>query len=529
MKSTFKYFSILVVTIISTYSQMPQAQEYPGGSYQKSCSQISVKDNQLSANCRTLNGSMNSTVLHDLQFCLNSITQDGDIGNIDGSLICLADLPKKDPSLTFPQSETTINQWVYSNDLSNAHKHAWGIWAGLTSYVGKVDSTWVRAFETWNTTSNMLYQIESAPKFGLKQSIRPAKGLSLDLMLPNQFKNKKGGNKLKISAPEDGDTNIFVSVAYNPPAARHAINNKLFLQSTLNRFLKEGYTEIPNFPVNAITIKPVYKVIPKNVANGIYKFPGWPGTPVVARAFPEKDWNSCVYIDIKKTGKGGSSIDKGCKGRSSKNTFHLNNFIHQKINEKDANFLSKQLSIKVSGGDYAILVGMHVTTRETKRWTWQTFWWSANPKAPYLPSSKEIANSRPLNSLDEAAKHYAMSVAYQMVSPAQPITNGVSVGSSVIGYNPHLEAGFDRDTFQINKGINGKAVNQYGVQTNCMTCHNLALYNPKTDYKVSNGVNREKPYGTDYYMSISDKTFDGSLKLDFAWSILGSLKLDDPQ
>lgn len=532
MKNIQKYFLILSVFITSTYAQISQAEVYPVGSYKKSCVNISVQNDKLSASCRTLNGVMNNTMLNGLGVCLNSINQYGDIGNIDGNLICLPDLPKVDPLLTFPQSETTINKWVYSNDLPSAYKHAWGIWAGLTSYVGNVSGTSVRAFETWNTISNILYQIESMPTTGLTRLPSPAKHMQLDLMLPNQFKNKKGINGklirgLKSSTPEDGDTNIFVSVAYNPPAAQHAITNKLFLQSTLNKYLEEGYTEIPNFPSNAITIKPVYKVIPKNVANGVYKFPGWPGTPKLAKTFPEKDWNSCVYVDIEGTGGGGTSVDHGCKGQSKDNTFYLRNFIHQKINKEDAKFLSTQLNIKISEGDYAILVGMHVTTRETKRWTWQTFWWSANPHSPYLPSSTEIANSRSLQSLDKAAQHYAMSVAYQMVSPAQPITNGKNSGSSVIGYNPHLEAGFDPSVFQIIRKINGDIANRYGVQTNCMTCHNLALYNPKKDYKVNHGSNREKPYGTDYYMSITDKTFDNSLKLDFAWSILGGLKLDD--
>ena len=171
---------------------------------------------------------------------------------------------------------------------------------------------------------------------------------------------------------------------------------------------------------------------------------------------------------------------------------------------------------------------MHVTSRETKRWTWQTFWWSASPDQPKLPSNADIAARRPTQFLDEATKHYAMSVAYQMLAKAQPIIGGESVGESVIGFNPHLEAGFDPGTFQIIRPINGSERNEYGVQTNCMTCHNLALYNPRTDYRIDQGANREKPYGTDYYMSIDDETFDGTLKLDFAWSILGTLKLDAP-
>ena len=42
-------------------------------------------------------------------------------------------------------------------------------------------------------------------------------------------------------------------------------------------------------------------------------------------------------------------------------------------------------------GDVAILVAMHVSTRETARWTWQTFWWTPTPENPHAPSSPNIA------------------------------------------------------------------------------------------------------------------------------------------
>lgn len=524
------------MAITFTYSQVSQAEMVPVGSYQKSCVDIKVKNDKLKARCTTLNGSVKKAKLKNLSACLNSISQNGDIGNIDGSLICLPDLPIVDPNFTFPKSETQINAWIYGNDLSNVYKHGWGVWDGLTSHVGNVDGVPVRAFETWNTPTNILSQIGNLPKnmsmLSSSQPLHPAK-LKLELKPPKRFNKRrfKSVKKSKAKGINDGDTSIAVSVAFNPPGARHLITNKLLLQSTLNKYLKEGYTEIPNYPLNTIVVKPVYKVITsKNTTNGIYTFPGWPGTPSPAKTFGESVWGSCVYVDIKGTGKGGNSIDKGCKGQSKENTFYLNNFIHQQINKEDAQYLTDQLGLnelgKVEAGDYAILVGMHVTTREIKRWTWQTFWWSANPNKPYLPSSTDIASYRP-KTMGKAPRHYAMSVAYEMVSPAQPIIGGENSGSPVIGYNPHLEAGFDPATFQIIRAINGSngpIVHEYGVQTNCMTCHNLAMYNPSKNYKVDS---TEDPYATDFYMSITDEVFNNSLKLDFSWAILGSLKLDD--
>lgn len=509
---------------ILSIPQMLWAENLPPGSYQLSCNSITVNNNKLTADCETLSGSTQKSTLSDLSNCLMSINNNGDIGNIDGNLVCISDLPKIVSGFNFPEAETTLNQWIYNNNTEAIYQHAWGIWAGLTQTIATIDGQAVRAFETWNTLDNIKFQTGAA--YAKQNKSR------LNLSRPNQFRNAKTIKPIthpKKQKSNDGDTNIFVSVAYNPPAAKHTISNKLLLQSTLNTYLEQGYTQIPDFPNNAITIKPVYKLVPKNSPKGIYTFPGWPGTPNPAKTYPEQDWNACVYINInEKTPKaGGNSIDKGCKNRNDNNTFYLSNFIHQQITAQDANYLSTQLSIPVSTGDYAILVGIHVTTRETKRWAWQSFWWSVNPKDPYSPSSKAIAAKQPSEALDAAAQHYAMTVAYSMVNPAQPITGGQNIGHPVIAYNPHLEAGFDPATFQIIRPINGTLKNQYGVQTNCMTCHSLALYDPSVDY--NNSDNREKPYAPDFYISLNDNVYTGKLQLDFAWSILGALELDAPK
>ncbi len=496
----------------------------PPGSYQLTCADATLNDDDvLTATCQKISGSFQATSLSDVEACLASIVNRGDIGNVDGNLICIPDLPATNAGIEFPEAETTINRWIYQDEEEEIYDHGWGIWAGLTQFVGEVDATPVRAFETWATPDNMIFRIEN----GQKAQQKAAPQRRLDLMHPRQLTNRAA---VTAKATGDGDTNIFVSVAYNPPAADHAISNKLFLQSTLNTYLANGYTDIPDFPNNSITIKPVYKVIPANVPDGIYTMPGWPGTPVPAKTFPESSWNACVYVDINGSGTGGSSIDVGCGNRNADNTFYLNNFIHNTVSAADASYLSEQLGVTISAGDFAILVGMHVTSREILRWTWQTYWWSADPSAPETPSSSTIAAARPLPALDEAAAHYGMATAYQMVAPAQPVNGGQNIGASVIGYNPHLEAGFDPATFQVFRTINAgdpghEITNRYGVETNCMTCHGFAFYDPTVDY--SNGGNREKPYAPDFYLARDDSLLTGKLQLDFAWSILGSLVLDD--
>jgi hypothetical protein len=527
--------------VASATAATPSSSQAPPGSYRLSCYNATVDGDALTAQCQTLAGSYRQATLTPLDQCENAVLKGGDIANADGNLVCVPDLPQVVSGEPFPQSETTINGWVYGNDTSALYAHSWAIWAGLTDFTGSVNGVPVRAYETWATPNNMIYRIQSGIGFDAvrgntllkRQQLLHPRG-RFELSLPNQFRNLKP--KLRAAkAVSDGDTNIFVAVAYNPAAAQHAIINKLFLQSTLNGYLRQGYTQMPVFPNSAITIKPVYKIILKNesspyVKNGVYTMPGWPGTPSPAVTYPEQDWNACVYIDLAGPGPSGSSIDQGCKGQTAASTFQLSDFISHTITAAEAPGIAGQTGLNVSAGDIAILVGMHVTTRETTRWAWQTFWWSANPGQPYTPSSGTIAAARP-GVLDAAASHYAMAVAYQMVAPAQPIIGGKSVGTSVIAYNPHLEAGFDPATFQAKGSIddNGTIItNEYGVQTNCMSCHGQAQYQSTPGYyKLDGGANRENPYAADYYFSLDDPSFNGKLQLDFAWSILGSLVLDD--
>jgi len=423
------------------------------------------------------------------------------------------------PGFNFPEPELTLDNWVFSGNNQEIYLHAWGIWTALTMESGvTILGEPLRAFETWLTPAEMLQAMDGV-------TIEPMKRRH-KLERPRQFRNK--AKKIEKTAVTGPDTNIFVSVAYNPAASNHAIMNKLFWGSTLTALLKYGYKDIPNFPVSAVTIKPVFKVIQQsNLQEGLYSFPVWPGTPEPAKAFDEPDWNTCVYVDIKNNGQGNGSIDMGCSGPTPETTYNLTDFIYNTITAEDAAYLSSQLGLQnVAAGDYVILVGMHVTSREMKRWAWQTFWWSANPDAPFAPSSLAIAAARPTQ-LTGPARHYAMAAAYQMIVPAQPLDGGVNVGEPLYAFNPYLEAGFDTSVFQVIRPIEtsqGPVTNDYGVQTNCMSCHGLAQFNP-TPGHYDDSSNRQKPYGADFYLPLHDGLFQGMLKVDFAWSIIGAMDL----
>lgn len=502
------------------------------GSYSLSCEGSSVTDDALTATCRRVNGVMNETTLFNLSDCLNSLGTNGDIGNIDGNLFCVPPLPLVD-GFEFPKSQETIYGWVSADDSTEIINHGWGIWEGLTQIVGNIETQPIRAFETWLKPADMIYRIQTGGTENLTDEAL-TDAMALGLRTPHQFFHaaKRAGAEPSPAAQAQIDTNIFETVSYNPAAAKHAIDNKLFLESTLNGYLDAGLTSIPSFPNDAITIKPVYKVITttNTDANGIFTMAGWPGTPEPAKTFPETAWGACVYIDVNATNSSGNAIDTGCANRNATNTFALSDFIYDTLTEADADFINRNFTGGTASasnaqiGDTVILVGMHVTTRETERWTWQSYFWSANADAPFLPSSPDIAALRP-DTLSAEASHYAMTIGYQMVAPGQPSRGGESVGTSVIAYNPHLEAGFSPDTFGLKRpivGEDGPVTNQFGVQTNCMSCHVMATYRPTS----SSDEAETRPYIADFYVSLDDPEFQEFLQLDFAWSVQGSLVKD---
>lgn len=464
-------------------------------------------------------------------------------------------VPLPDPGIkgySFPEDKEKLMTWINTGKSDAIHLHGWGLWTSLTAPSGQNEFglSNVPVYLTWLTPAEIaaLPRLKATEK-GVKT---PAKRTFL-LEKPRQLTHKIGASaklltEIKSSAASSStaatpaslrDTNIVVTMGYDPAAQDFAYHNNLFSLKALQAIYNSGSGDvrsIPVFPNNAVTTKPTYKVITKaNMLKGsIYVMPAWPGTPPVitpeisANGFPETSWPGCVYVDTKNTGKStAKSVDKDCTaGPNASNTYGLGDFIYYPVTSKNI----AAFKVLVSGqetlavGDVIILMAMHVTTREIDEWTWQTYFWTPDPINPPLPSSAAIAQARPAQ-LKGAAAHYAMSIGYQMVAPNQPVTGGVSVGEPVIAYNPYLEADFNAATFgspPANVGIlqpGGKVpyVATVGIQTNCMTCHGNATVDPTNS---SNSL----PYLTNFYVSRDDPSFKGFLQLDFLWSIQGTAK-----
>lgn len=459
-------------------------------------------------------------------------------------------VPLPDPAIPgyhFPEKKQTLMHWINAPTVKNTRSvelHGWGIWASLTAPSGQNEFglTNVPVYLTWLTPA----EIRDLPKAAAdaENTAAPLRTFVIERARQHthQAKNLSAAPALsKATVAGTGikpDTSTYVSMGYSPAAQAFATANQLFSLTALQNFYNAGTGDIrsiPTFPVDAVATKPTYKVISKaNLIKGsVYAMPAWPGTPPVTPAiekngFPESDWPGCVYIDIRKAGATQSSgIDSQCKtGPKAGNTYGLGDFIHYPVTAENlSQFQVLTRDKALEAGDIVVLMAMHVTSREIDEWTWQTYFWTPNPARPPLPSSLAVAQSRPAK-LKGPAAHYAMSIAYQMVAPNQPVIGGKSVGRPAVAYNPYLEAEFNTNTFGTtpeNIGIYNPASKKtykatVGVQSNCMTCHSSATIVP------SNPNSNSLPYLTNFYVSRNDTAFKGFLQLDFLWSIQGTAK-----
>jgi hypothetical protein len=290
----------------------------------------------------------------------------------------------------------------------------------------------------------------------------------------------------------------------------------------LDQLMAGGAAQIPVFPNTALTLKSAFQVVTaKTLVGGrYYRLNAWTGPPSSPQAWAPDQWPGVVWIDIENGGSGSGAVDLEAStdggSRTDDTTYPVSNLINHRLTALEA----AQYNVTVPGagaaaGDYAILVAMHVAGREIARWTWQTFWWSPSPDNPQLPSSAAIAALRP-DQLTGAARHYAMALGYEMLTPGQPNTGGENAGSAIYAYNPYLEARFGPanlpDSLAGLDPTGMPAANNVGVNCNCMSCHVRANYNPDS-------LATAPHYAGARYTDINDPQFAGTLQVDLLWSL----------
>jgi hypothetical protein len=426
------------------------------------------------------------------------------------------------PGFVFPESESTLTRWITGMTRGDAnvaadafekiHGHGWGLWTALTLATAQTyEGHRLRVFETWLTPN----ELETEPSF------------SVTSLATTRWRRAPLRPLAQLDTADDQRGTSLIDrvtgfVKFDPTAADHIVRQQLLHKDALDALLDGGAQQIPPFPATALAIKPLFQIIRVNelVDRRYYALKAWPGPPATPRPWAPAHWPGSVWIDVLGGGSGRGEVDPiglfDGSTRTERTTYPLASLIHYRLSALDAAVQNEaRPATPVSPGDIAILVAMHVSGREIARWTWQTFWWSPSPEDPHAPSSAAIAALRP-EQLRGPARNYAMALGYTMLSPEQPYVGGSNATPAVYVYNPWLEARLgpaDLPDSIAGLAPDGRpAANNHGVQSNCMSCHVQANYNP--------GARATAPRFTGArYVDLGAAEFVGTLQLDFLWSL----------
>jgi hypothetical protein len=409
------------------------------------------------------------------------------------------------PGFDFPADKRLLEQYRAQPNVAAQRIHAWNLFAGLTRPTPDAKFS---IFETW-------FSEEETFASGAVTLRARAPSVSMPrFSVPKQFGTLRGArDAAAVSVPGNA---VLSFVLYNFAGYNHVRTNRLFQASVLDNLAKNGAFDVkipqsrmvPPFPANAVVLKTIWWPVAKDKVSAM---PIWdPETnPPMAAGNPLPTWSRYIGVDPRPAVPAGETGDITFGGQLKRNSHivSVENFHKRVLEEREvvdavnndtllAAVAQVSFGRPLAVGDYAVLVAIHVTTKEIDDWVWATFWWHDRP------SDGPFAQNR-VGSISGPWRNYLMDVAYDLNLPAE------KDGSAKAAFNPWLEARF------MDGGHGGG-----GLVSNCMNCHNRASWPNRTDCPIPNRcflpVYRGNP-------DFEDPAYaPGRLRTDFLWSIPAS-------
>ncbi|MEW4528199.1 hypothetical protein [Maioricimonas sp. JC845] len=362
------------------------------------------------------------------------------------------------PGFDFPTPAATLEHFRQTENVSQLRRHAWWLWAGINQEAAGGGPVW----ETWYP-ANYAFR----PEDSVETPDTPLRQLRFEQ--PRQFQPQPGQPQLEAVGQA-----ALSFVLFNQEALDHTRDEKLYLRSTLNT-INNGFPagtplpdrKIPDYPPESVVLKLVWQVVKQ---NGLTEQPIWdfePTKPFDEQNGPET-WKRKVLVDPSRLHVPDGEMNNGMHVVSLQRFYHVELDTPELVNSAPGAVL----------GDYAVLVCMHVTTREIEDWVWATFWWHDRP------NSGPLATDR-IDTVTGVWRNYLMDVAYDTVTPRE------FDGTPNACMNPWLEARF-----------------RSGLGSNCMTCHQRSTWPQESFLPVTRGG-----------LAPDDPYFENRTRLDFLWSI----------
>jgi hypothetical protein len=386
-------------------------------------------------------------------------------------------------------SPNDLEAFRQKGDLQSERRHVWAVFSQLTQAVGVGAPP---RFESWYGEAAVFANVGAARSLG---GIHGFARASQD--------QESSGNPSK-SLSRSADAPILSYTLYNFAAYEHIRSHRLQLSSELNQLSKTGIPDnsidgdrsVAPFPRDSIVIKTVWWPVAR---KGLTPLPVWdPASNQPRRGGNDyMSWTRVVVLDpldnastVRKT-----TIEFAGQSFQDAHRIGLQEFYRVRVDADMARRLmldhsarkaaSVVLGRSIEEGDYLVLVGLSLATKEIREWVWGTLWW--HDQAEVGP----FAADRP-PSLSAEWRNYLLQVAFDTDKPA------AFDGGPHICFNPWLEGRFP------DAGHGG------GTASNCRACHSRASYPPVDFLPVTRGI--------------PDLTNDpayapGRLRTNFVWSI----------
>jgi hypothetical protein len=436
----------------------------------------------------------------------------------------------------YPGDRSEFQLWADEWKIEEITTAAWNLWAGMTSDSGQ---TWsgnpLPVWETWCGTEEVFGS-------GCGSLARPPR----DFDRPSQFSH----GAPQVAAQSPANTQVVSFNKFNPPMADYfgtphpgpggASYRYTSMQdlANLNAAWPAG-TQIdarevvgaPYQPDRGDTIgftgietKPMMMLVK---ATGLTPVPVWMGSAnsKTPTSPDPSTWQVCVLVDPgpnaptdpstpptpatpEQIAQIGSNLTSALSCDPSKYLYAPLAAIYafrldadeaadwNAIDGPSQNPIDGAQGLDAAAGDYAVLVGMHVTTKATVNWIWQTFWWQPGENAPEkFPGSKDGMT----DNVAGAWRNYAMCTAWNQ-------TKGNASREMGICFNPYLE------TFSFIPS---------GLTSNCMSCHGTATFgsplvagSPPTLPRLNYPADYKQPIDLD-----NDPRFATFTRTDFSWAM----------
>ncbi len=360
------------------------------------------------------------------------------------------------PGFDFPADNATLERFRKTENVAEMRRHAWFVWAGINQDAASGGPVW----ETWFPADYVFRPDDPNEAAGTPLRKRRFE-------TPRQLKGQ--------DQQEAVGQSVLSFVLFSKDSLEHIRSNNLHRQATLDQMnsgfpvnTPVGDRKIPEFTREGVSLKLVWQVVRQ---TGMTEQPIWDLEPTRPNedGNPPSTWKRKIFIDPSRT-----SIPSG-EMSGGKHVVSLNSFYHIKLDTPE---LVASTGGSAALNDYAVLVCMHLTTKEIDDWVWCTFWWHD------LPNQGPFAADRP-DVVTGVWRNYRMDVSFDSDVPLE------FDGSPNACMNPWLEARFD-----------------LGMSSNCMTCHRRSTWPQEPFLPVTRGT-----------LTPDDTFFNGKTKLDFLWSI----------